>query len=173
MKFDNLKLALEKYRDIVIEESKNNLARLGKKNTGGLYDKIIGKEVTVTEKYLEFNIEMPYYSTFVDKGVSGTITKYNTPYKYTDKKPPASAIIDWVSKKRFQFQDKKGRFLSYKSTGYAVREGIYKYGIKPSLFFTKPFQKYFKDVPQEITDAFGLDVSKFISLIITENFRTK
>ena len=50
MKFDNLKLALEKYRDIVIEESKNNLARLGKKNTGGLYDKIIGKEVTVTEK---------------------------------------------------------------------------------------------------------------------------
>tara|TARA_B100001057_G_scaffold105858_2_gene103435 strand:- start:1280 stop:1798 length:519 start_codon:yes stop_codon:yes gene_type:complete len=169
MKYDNLKLALEKYRDLVIEESKNNLSREKKKNSGGLYDKIKGTSVRVSKNSLEFNIEMPFYGTFVDKGVSGTITKYNTPYKYTNKKPPA--LIDWVTKKRFQFQDKKGRFLSYKSTAFAVREIIYKYGIKPSLFFTKPFEKYFKNIPQEITDAFGLDVSNFMSFLIKQNFR--
>ena len=80
MKYDNLKLALEKYRDLVIEESKNNLARAKKKNSGGLYDKIKGTSVRVSKNSLEFNIEMPFYGTFVDKGVSGTITKYNTPY---------------------------------------------------------------------------------------------
>ena len=174
MNFDNLTQALRRYRELIIQESKQELNRLGKKNTGGLYDKIKPGKVIVRPNSLEFSIRMPYYAAFVDKGVSGTITKYNTPYKYTDKKPPAKALIDWVSKKRFQFQDKKGRFLSYESTGYAVREGIYKYGIKPSLFFTKPFQKYFnRQVPQEITDAFGLDISNFISFMIKQNFQTK
>ena len=85
MKFDNLKSALEKYRDLVIKDAKQELARQKKKNTGGLYDKIIGQEVKIYPNSLEFNIEMPYYATFVDKGVSGTekniIHHINTPTK--------------------------------------------------------------------------------------------
>ena len=50
MKFDNLKSALEKYRDLVIKDAKQELARQKKKNTGGLYDKIIGQEVKIYPK---------------------------------------------------------------------------------------------------------------------------
>jgi hypothetical protein len=39
-------------------------------------------------------------------------------------------------------RDKKtGRFLSRKSLQYAVAKNIFKYGIKPTMFFTKPFEK--------------------------------
>ena len=37
MKFDNLKSALEKYRDLVIKDAKQELARQKKKNTGGFF----------------------------------------------------------------------------------------------------------------------------------------
>ena len=173
MKFDNLKSALEKYRDLVIKDAKQELARQKKKNTGGLYDKIIGQEVKIYPNSLEFNIEMPYYATFVDKGVSGTEKKYNTPYKYTDKMPPTRVFDKWIIKKGIAPRTGGGQFRSRESIKFAIAKTIYKRGIKPSLFFTKPFQKYFKDVPQEITDAFGLDVANFMSFIIKQNFKTK
>ena len=39
---------------------------------------------------------------------------------------------------------------------------IYKKGIKPSLFFTKPFEQAFKKLPEELTEAFGLDIRNFL-----------
>lgn len=36
---------------------------------------------------------------YLDKGVSGTEVKYNTPYAYTNKMPPVSVFIDWIKRK--------------------------------------------------------------------------
>lgn len=171
MKYANLKKAIEKYRDLVIEESKNNLSKDGKANTGGLYDKIKTTPVRVSKNSLEFNIVMPYYGTFVDKGVSGTKVKYNTPYSYTDKMPPTKVFDKWIVKKGIAPRTEGGQFKSRESLKFAIAKTIYTRGIKPSLFFTKPFEKYFKSIPQEITDAFGLDVSNFMSFIIKQNFK--
>ena len=79
----------------------------------------------------------------------------------------------WIIKKGIAPRTGGGQFRSRESIKFAIAKTIYKRGIKPSLFFTKPFQKYFKDVPQEITDAFGLDVANFMSFIIKQNFKTK
>jgi hypothetical protein len=52
--------------------------------------------------------------------------------------------------------------MSYQQTSYLIRSSIFKRGIKPSLFFTKPFEAAFKNLPDELVEAFGLDVEKLI-----------
>ena len=84
MQLDNFKKALEEFRDKVIEESKKNLQKSGK-GGGDLEKSIKGGEVKVTERSLQFEIEMEYYGVFQDKGVSGVKKKYNTPYSYKQK----------------------------------------------------------------------------------------
>ena len=54
------------------------------------------------------------------------------------------------------------RFLSRKSLQYAVATNIFKYGIKPSMFFTKPFERAFKNLPPELQDSFGIDIENAI-----------
>ena len=77
--------------------------------------------------------------------------------------PPAKPITDWVTRRGFQFRQKDGKFMSYKQTSYLVRSAIYKNGIKPSLFFTKPFEAAFKNLPDELIEKFGLDLDKLIN----------
>ena len=47
-------------------------------------------------------------------------------------------------------------------SGVYHRNFIFKKGIKPSLFFTKPFEAAFKNLPDELVEAFGLDVENLI-----------
>jgi hypothetical protein len=57
---------------------------------------------------------------------------------------------------------KSGKFMSYNSTAFLVVQGIFNNGIKPSLFFTKPFQSAFNKMPDELVEAYGLDVEEFL-----------
>jgi hypothetical protein len=68
-------------------------------------------------------------------------------------------------------RDKNGKFISRKSLTFLIARSIFKNGIKPSLFFTKPFQKAIKRMPEEITRAYGLDASKLIDSIMKQNFK--
>jgi hypothetical protein len=58
--------------------------------------------------------------------------------------------------------------MSYKSTAFLIAGGIFKNGIKPSLFFTKPFEKAFERLPDELVEAYGLDVEQFLKYTITK-----
>ena len=113
---------------------------------------------------LILTITMDEYGKFQDRGVSGTKKKYDTPYKYTTKMPPPKAFSQWVVRKGLEgTRDKKtGRFLSRKSLQYAVAKNIFKFGIKPSMFFTKPFEKGFKNLPEELQEAFIIDIDNLI-----------
>jgi hypothetical protein len=111
---------------------------------------------------------MEDYGVFQDQGVSGTKKKYNTPFSYKSKRPPLQPILNWVEKRRFQFRKENGKFMSYKSTAFLITRGIFKNGIKPSLFFTKPFEKAFERLPDELVEAYGLDVEQFLKYTITK-----
>jgi hypothetical protein len=160
MQLDNFKKALEEFRDKVVEESKKNLRKEGK-GGGQLENDLKGGEVKVTNRSLQFEIEMPYYGVFQDKGVSGIKKKYNTPYSYKTKMPPPSKLDKWTVKKGIAPRDEKGRFLSRKSLQFLIARSIFYNGIKPSLFFTKPFEKYAKGLPKELEQAFALDTKAF------------
>lgn len=176
MQLDNFKKALEKFRDKVIEESKQNLRKAGK-GGGNLENSIKGSEVKVTDRSLQFEIEMEYYGTFQDKGVSGVEKKYNTPYSYKRKgsglkgMPPPSKLDKWTVKKGIAPRDEKGRFIKRKSLDFLIARSIFYNGIKPSLFFTKPFLKYSKELPTELEVAFGLDAESFLEFTTKQQLR--
>ena len=107
---------------------------------------------------------------FQDKGVKGKSSSAkapNSPFKFgtgTGRKGGLSEGINkWVKRKRFQFRDKKsGKFLSYDSTAFLISRSIYHKGIAPSLFFTKPFEKAFKNLNKDLVEAYKLDVEQLM-----------
>jgi len=153
---------LEQFKKFVIQQSRSRLTKARKNVNKKLYNSIDG-EVKINDNSFSLDFFMEDYGIFQDKGVSGTKKKYNTPYSYTTKMPPAKTLEDWISKRRFQFRDEKGRFMSYKSMSYIIRRSIFEKGIKPSLFFTKPFEQGFKKLPDELLEAYGLDVEDFLA----------
>ena len=154
---------LNKFAKYVIQQARTNLTK-GKKNvTKELYNSL-DYNININPNNVNVIFEMEDYGIFQDLGVSGTKTKYNTPYSYTTKMPPPKAFSQWVVRKGLKgTRDKKtGRFLSRKSLQYAVARNIFKYGIKPSMFFTKPFERAFKNLPSELQDSFGIDIENAI-----------
>ena len=96
------------------------------------------------------------------KGVSGKKTKYNTPFKYTTKRPPAKAFDRWAIRRGLAGRNEKGQFTSRKSLTFALANHVFMYGIKPSLFFTKAFEKEFKSLPEELVNNYALDIERFM-----------
>jgi hypothetical protein len=164
----NTKEYLNAFAKYVIQQSRSNLSKQNKNVDKKLYNSL-DKQIEVGANSFRMAFLMEDYGTFQDKGVSGTKRKYNTPFSYKSKKPPLKPITEWVTKRRFQFRNKEtGKFMSYKSTAFLVRNGIFKNGIKPSLFFTKPFEKAFERLPDELIEAYGLDVEQFLEYTINK-----
>jgi hypothetical protein len=159
---------LNDFAKYVIQQSRSNLSK-GNKNVDKKLYNSLDKQIEVGANSFRLAFLMENYGEFQDKGVSGTQRKYNTPFSYKSKRPPLKPIQDWVTKRRFQFRNREtGKFMSFKSTAYLVAGGILKNGIKPSLFFTKPFEKAFERLPDELVEAYGLDVEQFLQYTINK-----
>jgi hypothetical protein len=161
------------FRDYVIKESKDNLKRTGHNNTSALANSIKG-EIVTEDGFSIVGFTMANYGAFVDKGVKGKTSSNkapNSPFKFgsgTGRKGGLTqGILKWVKQKGFQFRSKqegsKGRFLSYQSTAYLITRSIFHKGIKPSLFFTKPFEAgYKKYIDVDLIKAFGQDIETMV-----------
>ena len=159
-----------KFRDYVIQQSRSNLSKTGHNNSKSLYNSLKG-EVVTEDGFTIVGFQMADYGTFVDLGVKGKTSSNkapNSPYKFgsgTGKKGGLTQGINkWVKQKGFQFRDKKsGKFLSYDSTAYLITRSIFHKGIKPSLFFTKPFEAgYKKYIDVDLMKAFGQDIETMV-----------
>ena len=150
MRLEDTNKILKKFAKYVVQQAKSNLTREKKNVTKELYNSI-DYRVNQFKDSIDLLFSMEDYGAFQDLGVSGTKTKYNTPYKYTNKMPPPSAFSQWVVRKGLEgTRDKSGKFVKRKSLQYAVARSIFLHGIKPSFFFTKPFQRAFKYIPHEL-----------------------
>jgi hypothetical protein len=161
---------IKRFRDYVIQQSRSNLSKSGKNNSKELYNSLKG-EVVTENNYTIVGFQMADYGTFVDLGVKGKTSSNkapDSPYKFgsgTGKKGGLTkGINQWVKQKGFQFRDRKsGRFLSYDSTAYLITRSIFHKGIKPSLFFTKPFEEgYKKYIDVDLLKAFGQDIETIV-----------
>jgi len=166
---DNLKKALETLRDNVVNASKKNLQGAKKITTGDLYNSIKGSEVKVTDKSIQFNIEMEDYGTFVDKGVNGKKSAFTTPYSYKDKMPPPSKLDKWIVKKGIAPRDEKGKFIDRKSLQFLIARSIFNNGFKPTLFFTKPFEEEYKKLEGQLDNILFKDAEDMINFVIKQN----
>ena len=163
--------ALNAFGRYVVQQSRSKLTQNNKNASKRLYESL-GYELKVMPNSFSMAFLMENYGEYQDKGVSGTEVKYNTPYKYTNKMPRPSAFSQWVVRKGLKgTRDAKGRFVSRKGLMFAVANSIFKKGIKPSMFFTTPFQKAFKDLPEELILSFGLDLERFIDFTIKDNLK--
>jgi hypothetical protein len=158
---------LNDFAKYVIQQSRSNLSKQGKSVSKNLYNSL-DADIEVSANSFRMTFLMEDYGMFQDQGVSGTKKKYNTPFSYKSKRPPLQPILNWVEKRRFQFRKENGKFMSYKSTAFLITQGIFKKGIKPSLFFTKPFEKAFERLPDELVEAYGLDIEQFLKYTITK-----
>lgn len=158
---DNVRKEIDKFRTSVVKEAKSNLKKQGKVSSGNLLKSIDSELEVYKTNNFRLSFSLGEYGEFVDKGVSGTQKKYNTPFKYTNKMPPPSKLDKWIVRKGLA-KDEKGRFLPRKTLSFLIARSIYRNGLKPSLYFTKPFEKHFKKVSQDITDAFGLEIDEFM-----------
>jgi len=158
MQLKETQKALNAFGKYVVQQSRTNLTK-GKKNVSKrLYDSI-DYEVLDGAKAVSVVFRMEDYGKYQDLGVSGVKKKYNTPYSYTTKMPPTRVFSDWVVRKGLEgIRDDKGRFIKRKSLQYIIARSVYMKGIKPSLFFTKPFEKAFERLPQELQEKFGIDL---------------
>ena len=157
----NVKDELNRFAKYVISQSRANLTR-GKKNSSKDLYNSLDSEVKVSKNSFELSFLMEDYGVFQDKGVSGVKKKYNTPYSYTSKMPPPSKMDKWIVKKGIAPRDKDGKFISRKSLQFMIARSIYNNGIKPSLFFTKPFEKAFKGLSKDLVEAYKLDVEQLM-----------
>jgi len=165
---------IKRFRDYVIQQSRSNLTKSGHNNTKSLYNSIKG-EIVTENNFTIVGFTMDDYGTFVDLGVKGKTSSTkapDSPYKFGSGKEKGNGgltqgIKKWVKQKGFQFRSKeegsKGRFLSYESTAYLITRSIFHKGIKPSLFFTKPFEAgYKKYIDIDLIKAFGQDIDTMV-----------
>lgn len=157
------KEALDDFKKYVIQQARTNLTK-GKKNVDKkLYNSLQGfLDESPTGFRLYF--EMEDYGMFQDKGVSGKKKKYDTPFSYKNKKPPIGPLAEWAKKRNIRLRDEQGRFKkgNYNTIGFLISRSIFEKGIKPSLFFTKPFERAIKRLPEDLANAFGDDIKNMI-----------
>ena len=148
--------ALEKYAKYVIQQARSNLSKDGK-GKGSLYQSLSYKIKGSKISFLAEN-----YGVFVDQGVKGNDPSRvspnarikgqqapNSKYRFGSGKSNrtfqefVNAMSKWAKQKNIRFRDEKGRFKAgnYKSLGYVIASNIYNRGLKPTMFFTKPFEK--------------------------------
>lgn len=164
-----LQKVLDRFRDAVISQSKRNLTRLKKNSSKKLYNSIKGK-VKANPNSFSMEFTMEDYGIYQDKGVSGIKKKYNTPYSYKSKMPPSKAFDKWIVRKGLSPRDSSGKFSKRKSLSFLIARSVYRNGIKPTMFFTKPFEAAYKNLPNEMIEKFGLEVEQlFNQMVITNN----
>lgn len=167
MDFKRTKEALDKFGKYVITESRKNLTRKGKNVTSDLYGSL-GYDLKVNPNSFSLEFYMEEYGAFVDEGVQGTKSNYtensNSRFSFRNKRPPSKPLAEWAKKKNIRLRDEKGRFKkgNYNSIGYVLAKSIYEKGIKASFFFTKPFEKGFERLPQDLIEDFALDIDDLL-----------
>lgn len=153
MKGENTKRVLDKFGKYLVKESRKNLTRKKKNVTNSLYESL-DFDVKAMPNSFEFDFLMNEYGEWVDKG------------RKAGKNPPFSPLRKWVQDRRIQFRSNKGKFQTYDQTAWAIVKSIGKKGIPASNFYSRPFNLGYAKLPNEIVEAYALDVEDFLEFTI-------
>ena len=172
---ENLNEALQTFVDEVVRLAKINIGakRKARRSNGKIYYKRIdntGKlrnslrgNVNTSANSFSADIMMEEYGEWVDKGRGKTQSGGNGQLKKN--------ILKWIKSKPIRLRDANGNFAKvkdYKLKGlaYIIARKIHTKGIEPTHFLTDPFERKFKNLPQEIIEAYSLDVEDFLRFTI-------
>jgi hypothetical protein len=158
---------LNRFAKYVIKQARTNLSK-GKKNASKQLYNSLDYDLSVSKNSFSLEFIMAEYGMFVDEGVQGSKSSYlesrNSRFEFSGrfKTIPTKSIDKWVIRRGIKgVRDEKGRFIKRDSLKYLIAKSIYEKGIRASLFFTKPFEKAFDNLPKELIDAYALDIDEF------------
>jgi hypothetical protein len=170
---------LEKYKKYVIQQARANLSK-GRNNVSKtLYNSLKG-EVVSESGYAIVAFRMEQYGQFLDEGVKGAFPNMvkngkqkapNSRFMFTNKRPPADAIAEWAKKRNIRLRDAEGKFKkgNYKTLGFIIANRIYAQGMKPTLFFTKPYEEGFKKfIVGQMPTQVAIDVDRIVDYNLKE-----
>lgn len=138
--------------------------RARKHKASGRGQKSIRHELEVYETgNFSLSFYMAPHMEFQDKGVKGIKSGRSLEgYRYTNKMPPPSAFDRWSIRRGIAPRDQGGRFLGRKGVQFALARHIYERGVRPKRFFTDSFERNYKNLPDDIIEAYGLDIKEFM-----------
>ena len=135
--------------------------------------------VTVISEGFEITIAMPNYYIFLDEGVSGAVNnKGISRFKYTNKRPPISAIRKFMMNRSIVGKDfraareskGKGRQQSIdkalNNVAYAIAYKIWRDGLKPTHFFSDV-------VNDKLLTKFENEIANDYSQLIIDSIKLK
>ena len=174
---------LDKFKAYVISESRKNLTRLKKNSSKKLYSSLKSHAVAMPNSFM-MDFSMVDYGHYQDKGVNGvgpagkdrfgnlkTVVK-NGKYNFGTGSGPAGGLrrgLDkWMVRRGIAPRNEKGKFISRQNLKFLIARSIFRHGIKPSLFFTKPFESAYKRLPSDLVDKFGLDALELFDMTIQQ-----
>lgn len=173
LKLNNTEKYLRHFAENVIKRGKQILKAKGK---DGKLSESLKYRLEATNKGYNLIFKGTDYAAFVDKGVSGTKTtrtyhnifgkRERSPFKYTTKQPPASALDKWIVRKNLKgTRDEKGRFVSRKSLQYLIARSIKSKGLAATSFFSEPMSVELARIDAELLENFKTDILTYFETI--------
>ena len=163
------KTYLDNFGSYIVQQSKTNLSKKKKKDTGELYNSI-SYELNVSKNSFQLSFKMTDYGEFIDLGVKGVSSSFkapNSPFKFGTGTGGTGGltkgVTGWVKRKRIQFKNKgNGKFMSYEQTAFLIRNSIWNKGLETTNFFSRPFELAFKRLPDELIETYALEVEDLL-----------
>ena len=154
---------LKHFGKSVVKRAKRNASKFS--DSGDLKSSI-DYELKVHKNSFSLSFYMVDYGIYKDEGVNGTQKNYNSRFSYGQKQPPSKVIEKWIRSKGLKGRNKKGRFIRNESLAFLIARSIKKKGLKPTHFFSDAFEKEFLKLPDEIVEAYGLDIDEFLEQVL-------
>lgn len=156
------KQAMEEFGKLFVRTLREQLAtnRPYPKRASGKLINSINYRVTQKEDDWTLTFFSEDYLKFVDKGVSGTQRKYNTPYSYRSKKPPIQVIQQWTRLKGIP-----------EETAFPIQNKIFRFGLKPTNVINKSIREI--EYRSKWINKFEESITEEIINIVKEGFNFK
>jgi len=188
---NNRQEVLDRFIKHVVSQAKKNLTTSGKNASKKLYNSIQG-EAKAFPNSIGIYFDMEEYGFYQDQGVKGANpSKVSKNAKIRGQQAPNSQfrfgsgshsgtwntfmgnLEKWAKRRNIRLRDEKGKFKkgNYKTIAQVIGKNIYARGLKPTLFFTKPFEAAYKNLPDELIDKYGLEVIELFDSIMKPNFK--
>ena len=165
LKTNNVEKYLRSFAESVIKRGKQILNAKGK--SGKLSDSLKYR-LEATDKGYNLIFKGADYAAFVDKGVSGTKTtrtyhnvfgkRERSPFKYTNKQPPASVLDKWIVRKGIAPRTKTGQFMERKSLQFLIARSIKSKGLASTSFLSKAVSENLVDFDINLLKNFKTDI---------------
>ena len=176
--------ALNTFWTDVIIGAKKNLKKDDKVASKALFNSL-EYNVKVSKNSFETSFSMEDYGIYVEQGVKGIggkkangdtwkLKKFSSktffsssPFKYKtgiENKPSSKHFDKWTIRKGIAPRTKGGQFTTRKGINAAISQSVWHTGLLSTHFFSIPFEKEFKELPEKLVEAYGLTVDKLLQL---------